>query len=119
MQIVAIDDQVLFYIENVDIMRNFKYIVITMMCALCGVRGMAQDTLRTEVLPTFRAVSPFDFAYSPDSPDAQRGTCVFTRTLWTRKELLDAAQKITTMLIRVVARTPRISTRTSRHAIMH
>jgi hypothetical protein len=57
LQIVAIDDQVLFYIENVDIMRNFKYIVITMMCALCGVRGMAQDTLRTEVLPTWESLN--------------------------------------------------------------
>ena len=54
--------------------------------------GRNRPRLSTEVLPTFRAVSPFDFAYSPDSPDAQRGTCVFTRTLWTRKELLDAAK---------------------------
>lgn len=43
-----------------------------------------------EIYPTYRAISPFDFLYSPDSPDTQRGTCVFTRTLWTRRELLDA-----------------------------
>lgn len=43
--------------------------------------------VRNQVFPTFRAISPFDFAYSSDSPDTQRGTCVFTRTLWTRKEL--------------------------------
>ena len=41
---------------------------------------------------TFRAISPFDFVYSPDSPDTQRGTCIFTRTLWTRRELLNAAK---------------------------
>ena len=28
-----------------------------MMCALCGVRGMAQDTLRTEVLPTWESLN--------------------------------------------------------------
>lgn len=33
----------------------------------------------------------------PPIPDTQRGTCVFTRTLWTRKELLDAA-KLTSYL---------------------
>lgn len=54
--------------------------------------GSKKPRFATEVFPTFRAVSPFDFAYSPDSPDTQRGTCVFTRTLWTRKELLDAAK---------------------------
>lgn len=54
--------------------------------------GKNKPRLATDVFPTFRAVSPFDFAYSPDSPDTQRGTCVFTRTLWTRKELLDCAK---------------------------
>lgn len=54
--------------------------------------GKNKPRLSTEVFPTFRAISPFDFAYSPDSPDTQRGTCVFTRTLWTRKELVDAAK---------------------------
>lgn len=54
--------------------------------------GKNKPRIATEVFPTFRAISPFDFCYSPDSPDTQRGTCVFTRTLWTRKELLDAAQ---------------------------
>lgn len=52
--------------------------------------GRNKPRMRTEVFPTFRAISPFDFCYSPDSPDTQRGTCVFTRTLWTRRELLDA-----------------------------
>lgn len=54
--------------------------------------GKNKPRLNTDVYPIFRAVSPFDFAYSPDSPDTQRGTCVFTRTLWTRKELLDCAK---------------------------
>ncbi|MBD5583709.1 MAG: hypothetical protein HDQ88_01365, partial [Clostridia bacterium] len=52
--------------------------------------GKHKPRIQTEVFPTFRAISPFDFCYSPDSPDTQRGTCVFTRTLWTRRELLDA-----------------------------
>lgn len=47
--------------------------------------------MRNRVFPTFRAISPFDFAYSSDSPDTQRGTCVFTRTLWTRRELYMAS----------------------------
>ena len=54
--------------------------------------GEKKPRLSTEVYPIFRAISPFDFCYSPDSPDTQRGTCVFTRELWTRKELLDAAK---------------------------
>lgn len=54
--------------------------------------GRNKPRVQTEVLPVFRSISPFDFAYSPDSPDTQRGTCVFTRTLWTRKELLDAGK---------------------------
>lgn len=51
--------------------------------------GKKKPRLNTEIFTTFRAISPFDFCYSPDSPDTQRGTCVFTRTLWTRRELLD------------------------------
>lgn len=54
--------------------------------------GEKKPRMATEVFPTFRAISPFDFAYSPDSPDTQRGTCIFTRTLWTRRQLLDAAK---------------------------
>lgn len=54
--------------------------------------GEKKPRLSTEIYPIFKAVSPFDFCYSPDSPDTQRGTCVFTRELWTRKELLDAAK---------------------------
>lgn len=52
--------------------------------------GKSKPRIQDEIFPTFRAVSPFDFVYSPDSPDTQRGTCVFTRTLWTRRELLQA-----------------------------
>lgn len=52
--------------------------------------GRNKPRMATEVFPTFRAISPFDFVYSPDSPDTQRGTCIFTRTLWTRRELLNA-----------------------------
>jgi len=54
--------------------------------------GEKKPRMATEVFPTFRAISPFDFVYSPDSPDTQRGTCIFTRTLWTRRQLLDAAK---------------------------
>ena len=54
--------------------------------------GTNKPRLQTEVFPVWRAISPFDFCYSPDSPDTQRGTCVFTRTLWTRRSLLDAAK---------------------------
>lgn len=54
--------------------------------------GRNKPRLQTEVFPVFRAISPFDFVYSSDSPDTQRGTCVFTRTLWTRKQLLDAVK---------------------------
>lgn len=54
--------------------------------------GKNKPRLSTEVFPVFRAISPFDFCYSSDSPDTQRGTCVFTRTQWTRRELLDAAK---------------------------
>lgn len=54
--------------------------------------GKVKPRMSDEVFPTFRAISPFDFCYSPDSPDTQRGTCVFTRTRWTRKQLIDAAR---------------------------
>ena len=54
--------------------------------------GEKKPRMSTEVYPIFKAISPFDFCYSPDSPDTQRGTCVFTRERWTRKELLDAAK---------------------------
>ena len=54
--------------------------------------GRNKPRMSTEVFPAFRAISPFDFCYSPDSPDTQRGSCVFTRTLWTRRQLLDAAK---------------------------
>lgn len=54
--------------------------------------GEKKPRISTEVYPIFKAISPFDFCYSPDSPDTQRGSCVFTRELWTRKELLDAAK---------------------------
>ena len=53
--------------------------------------GRTKPRLADEVFATFRAISPFDFCYSPDSPDTQRGTCIFTRTRWTRRELLNAA----------------------------
>ncbi len=52
--------------------------------------GQKKPRFSTEIFPVFKAISPFDFCYSPDSPDTQRGTCVFTRELWTRRELLDA-----------------------------
>ncbi len=54
--------------------------------------GKNRPRLTTEVYATFRAIRPFDFVYSPDSPDTQRGTCVFTRTRWTRRELLAASK---------------------------
>lgn len=53
--------------------------------------GRNKPRLADEVYATFRAINPFDFCYSPDSPDTQRGTCIFTRTLWTRRELKNAA----------------------------
>lgn len=57
--------------------------------------GEKKPRMSTEVFPIFKAISPFDFCYSPDSPDTQRGTCVFTREQWTRKELLDASKMST------------------------
>ena len=53
--------------------------------------GRNKPRLADEVYTTFRALNPFDFCYSPDSPDTQRGTCIFTRTRWTRRELKNAA----------------------------
>lgn len=50
------------------------------------------DTLKPkdEIFYEFKSISPWDFWYSPDSPDTQRGTGVFVRQRWTRKQLLDA-----------------------------
>lgn len=53
--------------------------------------GRNKPRLADEVYATFRALNPFDFCYSPDSPDTQRGACIFTRTRWTRRELKNAA----------------------------
>lgn len=52
------------------------------------------DTLqtKTEVVYEFASVSPWDFWYSPDSPDTQRGTGVFIRQRWTRQKLMEAAK---------------------------
>lgn len=52
----------------------------------------AGDSYKTklETFYEFNSVSPFDFWYSPDSPDTQRGTGVFVRQRWTRRQLLDA-----------------------------
>lgn len=43
-----------------------------------------------EIYYEFTSISPFDFWYSPDSPDTQRGTGVFVRQRWTRQKLFDA-----------------------------
>lgn len=47
-------------------------------------------TVKQEIAYEFKSVSPWDFWYSPDSPDTQRGTGVFIRQRWTRRQLLDA-----------------------------
>ncbi len=47
---------------------------------------------KVETYYTFNSVSPWDFWYSPDSPDTQRGTGVFIRQRWTKQQLLQAAQ---------------------------
>lgn len=54
----------------------------------------AGNTLRTkyETFYRFNAVSPWDFWYSPDSPDTQKGSGVFIRQRWTRNQLLQAAK---------------------------
>ena len=49
-------------------------------------------THKAEIYYGFQSVSPWDFWYSPDSPDTQRGTGVFVRQRWTRQRLLDAAR---------------------------
>lgn len=45
---------------------------------------------KLETYYEFRHVSPWDFWWSPDSPDTQRGSGVFIRQRWTRRMLLDA-----------------------------
>ena len=52
------------------------------------------DSVKTKVetFYEFYSVSPWDFWYSPDSPDTQRGTGVFIRQRWTRQRLLEAAK---------------------------
>lgn len=45
---------------------------------------------KSEIYYEFNSVSPWDFWYTPDSPDTQRGTGVFIRQRWTRRQLLDA-----------------------------
>ena len=52
------------------------------------------DTLRPkyETFYEFKSISPWDFWWSPDSPDTQRGTGIFIRQRWTRQQLLDAAK---------------------------
>lgn len=47
---------------------------------------------KNETVYEFASVSPWDFWYSPDSPDTQRGTGVFVRQRWTRQKLLQAAR---------------------------
>lgn len=49
-------------------------------------------TTKYETFYEFKNISPWDFWYSPDSPDTQRGTGVFVRQRWTRQQLLDAAK---------------------------
>lgn len=52
------------------------------------------DKLATklETFYEFHSVSPWDFWYSPDSPDTQRGTGIFLRQRWTRQKLMEAAR---------------------------
>ena len=52
------------------------------------------ETLRPkyETFYEFKSISPWDFWWSPDSPDTQRGTGIFIRQRWTRQQLLDAAK---------------------------
>jgi hypothetical protein len=44
---------------------------------------------RSEVFYRWESVSPWDFWYSPDSPDTQRGTGVCLRKRYTRRHLLE------------------------------
>ena len=52
------------------------------------------ETLRPkyETFYEFKSISPWDFWWSPDSPDTQRGAGIFIRQRWTRQQLLDAAK---------------------------
>ncbi len=52
------------------------------------------ETLRPkyETFYEFKSISPWDFWWSPDIPDTQRGTGIFIRQRWTRQQLLDAAK---------------------------
>lgn len=54
--------------------------------------GSTNPTVKYETFYEFRSISPWDFWYSPDSPDTQRGTGVFVRQRWTRKNLIEAAK---------------------------
>ena len=45
---------------------------------------------KEEVYYEFKSISPWDFWYSPDSPDTQRGTGIFLRQRWTKRQLIDA-----------------------------
>lgn len=63
-----------------------------------------------ETFYEFKSISPWDFWYSPDSPDTQRGTGVFVRERWTRTQLLDAAKMpsfITNNVLKVLDDTAR------------
>ena len=57
-------------------------------------RQWSGETLRPkyETFYEFKSISPWDFWWSPDSPDTQRGTGIFIRQRWTRQQLLDAAK---------------------------
>jgi len=54
--------------------------------------GTNNIRVRSENFYEFKTVSPWDFWYSPDSPDTQRGTGIFLRQRWTRQNLLQAAE---------------------------
>lgn len=47
-------------------------------------------TIKQKIVYDFQAVSPWDFWYTADSPDTQRGTGVFVRQRWTRMQLINA-----------------------------
>lgn len=47
--------------------------------------------VKHETYYEFKSVSPWDFWYSGDSPDTQRGTGVFVRERWNKQTLMDAA----------------------------
>lgn len=52
------------------------------------------DDLRVkrETFYEFRAISPFDFWYSPDSRNTQDGTSIFIRQRFTRQQLIDMSR---------------------------